>query len=143
MKTAVEHLAENVHELSDKTGLVHETVVSLRELTSAENLHRRRGRVLVALALAALLVLAGTCVVLLVQSRERGMAIRRVLSQVESCTTPGSACYDQNKRDQDAAIEKLLRSNIVIVECARQTTTDSQLESCVRQRLNRGDSNGE
>ena len=76
------------------------------------------------------------------ESKERGLILKSLLNEMQSCTTPEGACNQRNQAATQAAIARLVaenqRSMSVIVKCARSTSTDAEHDACVVARLKEG-----
>ena len=69
-----------------------------------------------------------------VESKERGQAIKDLLSEIRSCTNTDGACAQRNAANTKAIITLLVeenrKSNEEIVRCARRSATEVELDAC-------------
>jgi hypothetical protein len=94
--------------------------------TPPTSTRRESGRLLVAVAalvLLALLVL--NVAAMLVQDHRIVGNSTATSATVTDCTSPTGQCY-----------RRMLRTNVFIVQCAKTTNTDDELDACVASRLN-------
>lgn len=131
--------------LSVVSELMRPLIEQANELTAAvhqDGLDRRNEnrRILgVAVVLLLLLVLN---VSVLFQNRHRsaqnGQIIRNSAAtseQIADCTTVGGRCYQQSQKNTQAILSQLLVVNTYVVQCAKTTNTDDELNACVASRL--------
>jgi hypothetical protein len=102
-----------------------------------ENNRRRQNRWALAIIAVMAVVLAMVLVILL-QNRQKSNQSRQILrnnavlsEQIADCTTAGGKCYEEGRKQSATAVQQLIRSNLVIAVCARDTTTDAGLMRCV------------
>jgi hypothetical protein len=125
--------------------LMRPLIEQANELTNAvrqDGLDRRKEnrRLMVAsLVLVALLVLSVT---VLLQNRARSLQNGQILKNsaetsefIANCTTPGRKCYEDNLRNQEKIIRQLIDANKALVQCAKVTNTDDELDACMNARL--------
>jgi hypothetical protein len=94
--------------------------------------------VLIAMQTVAVLALLGGMVVLIdfgSTNKSNTTATLRSADQIESCTTPGGACYQRNAENTANAVELLIRSiPVITAECAHEGS-DVAIETCVEAKI--------
>lgn len=135
------HLTESVNNLGDAARTMSEEIRLDREQRAAEN------RRMLSLLVVVVVLVAGLAL-LSVSNRRLGQANSslnkqnaRIVERIESCTTVGGKCYEENAQQTQGAISQLtaltLRGDIAVAQCARRAgvDTDAELEACVTREL--------
>lgn len=70
-------------------------------------------------------------------TRELAERNTQVLDTVRSCTTPGKACYEENRKRTADVVTDINRVSLLAAACADapHTQTVEQIQLCVLQRL--------
>ena len=57
--------------------------------------------------------------------------------EIQSCTTPGGACYERSQQQTGAAVGSINQVTILAVACARQpgNDTEAEVKACVEKGL--------
>lgn len=115
-----------------------------RQETAEREARQRKVMMLLGLAVLVALVMIGSVMVLLVQSRQRGNDTRALLrtnaatnQRIADCTTQGGQCYEQGARRSGELISELIRRLLLaqkdIAVCRAQTEngTVAELQACI------------
>jgi hypothetical protein len=140
-------LAEATHEVSTEVARSVNVELEKDRTRREQELERdRRNRrwwmVAIALLMVPTLAMVGLSVVLLLGSRQRGLANReltkqnqQLLKRIDDCTTPGRACYQESQKRTAGVLQRVVDSEKVVAKCARVATTDAELDTCVDRRI--------
>lgn len=103
---------------------------ALREAVQRESKAARRGRIFVALAMAAFLAV-------LIVSLGNSFQTRQIINRLEECTTAGKDhdCYNEGQQRTTAVIGQLIQGQVVITICAAQFDTAAEIQACVDAKL--------
>ena len=114
----------------------------MRADAQAKEARQRRTNQLVAGGIVVLLVLVLGNLILLLQSRQRGIDSRRLIAttastsqRIADCTTKGGRCYEEGSRRQADAIRQLIDAQTEIAVCQRRADSEAALRACVRSAL--------
>ncbi len=125
--------------------LMRPLIEQANELTAAvkhDGMERRReNRRIMAIALA-LLMLVTINVAILMQNRARSAETREIIrnsaatsERIADCTTAGGECYERSQRSAQDFLGQILIMNQYVVQCAKVTNTDDELQACVTERV--------
>ncbi len=93
-------------------------------------------RTLAGAAVAALVfILLAVNVAILVLGRQTQRDAESLTAAVADCQAASGTCYTRNQERLAALIRQLNMANLYLVQCAKVTNTDSELEECVEQRF--------
>jgi hypothetical protein len=114
----------HIESLHDSLGKLTEETKGLATFYShAEEQRKKKTTVMLALLCASAVLL----VVLLVEF----FRVSSVARQIDSCTNPRGACYQDGRARTGSAVDLIVQGQIYVAECSRSTTTDAALEKCV------------
>lgn len=106
------------------------------ELKESYRFSRRlRVTLIIGLVMLALQLVSGVVLIIFAEQNHS------LSSTINDCTSPQGKCAQRGKQQTGVAIAQIVARNvegmIIVNECARDTTTDHELESCVKRHLPR------
>lgn len=113
-------------------------MLPFEEYEENEELIRRRAQLIMLGRLwrAVWIMLMLVIIAILVFDFRQGRLSRE---EILDCTVPGGRCYQENQRQSQELVRKLIetqtRANLIVVQCARVTRTEDALTGCVSKRM--------